>query len=100
MRTTCHQSAAIFLQLAWSVLPLMSSTLVRAADAPRATDQSVQGNNELSEELRLAQADQPSAALEVEPGKEESDKKAERLEEVVVTGTHIPGVSPASPLSC
>jgi outer membrane receptor protein involved in Fe transport len=52
--------------------------------------------DESSRYLTLAQADQVTAVREQD--KEESKKQGEQLEEVVVTGTHIRGVSPASPL--
>jgi outer membrane receptor protein involved in Fe transport len=103
------------LQLSWSALALLSSTFAYAADGfdPRATDEptyvdeipasatpdnsaEVQ-SDESSQGLLLALADQ-NAATHVEQDMEESEKKAEQLEEVVVTGTHIRGVSPASPL--
>jgi len=115
MRTTYRQSAAILFQLSWSVLALLSSALAVGADHDdrRAVDEPthVQGmavsgtpdnsqevrNDESSQGLLLALADQ-NAASQVEQDREESKKKAEQLEEVVVTGTHIRGVSPASPL--
>jgi outer membrane receptor protein involved in Fe transport len=62
---------------------------------PEASSQVWKGESVQS--LLLAQADQ-NAVTRVEQGKEESEKKTEQLEEVVVTGTHIRGVSPASPL--
>jgi outer membrane receptor protein involved in Fe transport len=115
MRTTYRRSAAILFQLSWSALALLSSALARGADHDdrRAVDEPthVQGmavsgtpdnspdrrNGESSQGLLFALADQ-SAATHVEQDMEESEKKAEQLEEVVVTGTHIRGVSPASPL--
>jgi outer membrane receptor protein involved in Fe transport len=115
MRTTYRGSAAILLQLSWSAFALLSSAVAVGADHDdrRAVDEPthVQGmgvsgardnspdvrNDESSQGLLLALADQ-NAATQVEQGKEESKKKAEQLEEVVVTGTHIRRVSPASPL--
>src|SRR5690242_14052136 len=43
-------------------------------------------------------ADQASTGPQSEQGNNESQQKSEGLQEVVVTGTHIRGVSPASPL--
>src|SRR6516162_8137629 len=98
MRTTCCR-AAISLRLSLCALPLLSSTIARAAEPPRATDQSpyvqetaVSATPEASSQvwkgesvqsLLLAQADQ-NAVTRVEQGKEESEKKTEQLEEVVV----------------
>jgi outer membrane cobalamin receptor len=116
MRTTYRQSAAVLFQLSWSALALLSSGLARGAerDDRRAVDEPTHveamtvsgtpdnspevGNDESSQGLRLAQADQSGAVPRAEQDKEESKKKAEQLEEVVVTGTHIRGVSPASPV--
>ena len=44
-------------------------------------------------------ADQARTAAQAEQGNDESRQKSEELQEVVVTGTHIRGVSPASPLN-
>src|SRR5260221_566289 len=45
----------------------------------------------------VAQADQASAGSQVSESKVES-KKREALEEIVVTGSHIRGIKPASPV--
>jgi hypothetical protein len=42
-------------------------------------------------------ADQAPTAAQAEQGNEKSQQKSEELQEVVVTGTHVRGVSPASP---
>lgn len=41
---------------------------------------------------------QVAASTALQPSKDQSEQKSDQLEEVVVTGTHIRGVSPASPL--
>jgi hypothetical protein len=43
-------------------------------------------------------ADQPNTGPVPDQGSQQQGQKTEQLEEVVVTGTHIRGVSPASPL--
>ena len=112
VRTTCRQGAAILPRLSWRVLPLLSSTFAFAVDPPPAANPSVYVQemavsgtaanspevraDESSQYLTLAQADQVTAVQEQD--KEESKKQGEQLEEVVVTGTHIRGVSPASPV--
>ena len=92
MEPTYRQTAAIAIQLTWWVLPLLSSTFVRAADAAPATDRSTYAqeiavSGTPDDSYRLAQADQATPLPEED--KEESKKQAEQLEEVVVTGTHI-----------
>lgn len=54
-----------------------------------------------SDGLRMAQADQgaPSSGTSLDKKTTERDaKRSVQLEEIVVTGTHIPGVTPTSPL--
>jgi iron complex outermembrane recepter protein len=48
-------------------------------------------------EPRVLEQVNQNAVPRVDQGKEASEKQAEELQEVVVTGTHIRGVSPASP---
>jgi len=52
-----------------------------------------------SQDFRMAQVDQTSAGPQVANSDQSYEKKPVSLEEVVVTGTHIRGTTPASPLT-
>jgi iron complex outermembrane receptor protein len=90
-RTTyCRSSANVFLPF-FSALPLVVCAFARAADS---------ADTQMKVTALVTQDEEPQsqgAARKAKQGELE-EKTAIQLEEVVVTGTHIRGVSPASPL--
>ena len=57
-----------------------------------------QAVGKITQNFRLAPADQANTGPREDHGKKESQEEPAQLEEVIVTGTHIRGVAPASPL--
>src|SRR5690242_8214925 len=90
-RTTyCRSNAIVFLPF-FSALPLVVCAFARAADS---------ADTQMKVTALVTQDEEPQSqgtARKAKPGELE-EKTAIQLEEVVVTGTHIRGVSPASPV--
>ena len=86
-----------------NTLPLFAGEIAATITDDGSTTSTVASDNSLkvgktTQNLRLAAEDQANSGPPGDHDKNQSQKTPAQLEEVVVTGTHIPGVSPAWPL--
>jgi len=82
-----------------TLVPVALASGATATDQSQNTAQENGGGKSSSQDFLVAQVDQASAGPQVGSSDQNSEKKPEKLEEVVVTGTHINGGVVTGPLT-